>query len=455
MTPSKQRILLVDDDESLLGILSLRLKATGYQIATSESAENALAHLTTFRPHLVITDLRMGGMDGMSLSMLIHKRHSGLPIIILTAHGTIPEAVTAINSGVFSFLTKPFDSKVLLEHIEKALKWSGHTHTNSPEDAPATWREKIISHSPIMEELISQAALIASSETSAFIHGETGTGKEVLARAIHEASPRRNKPFIDINCCVIPEALLESELFGHSKGAFTGASQEKQGLFQAANGGTLFLDEIGDMPPSLQGKLLRVLQEKQIRPLGATRTIPIDVRVLSASHRNLEEEIKNGNFREDLFYRLVVVTLEIPALSKRREDIPLLARHFLDKLTEQSTKKIIGFSLDAIKRLVSAPWPGNVRQLRNVVEHAVTLSTSPIISAALIQKAIRKEPEEITSFSGARNRFEREYLIKLLQMTHGNVSQSANIAKRNRTEFYKLLNRHKLDPALFRTQKQS
>jgi len=453
MKTTKQRILLVDDDDSLLGILSLRLKATGYEVATSESAENALGHLTTFRPHLVVTDLRMGSMDGLALSELIHKRHTGLPIIILTAHGTIPEAVTAIKGGVFSFLTKPFDSQVLLGHIGKALEWSGHTQAATPKANTSEWRKNIISHSAIMEEVLSQAGLIASSEASVFIHGETGTGKELLAQAIHKASPRRDKPFVDINCCVIPESLLESELFGHSKGAFTGASQEKQGLFQAANGGTLFLDEIGDMPPALQSKLLRVLQEKQIRPLGSTRTIPIDVRVLSASHRDLEEEIKTGNFREDLFYRLVVVTLEVPPLSKRREDIPLLARHFLHKLTEKSTKEITGFSPAAIKLLLAAPWPGNVRQLLNVVEHAVTLSTSPIISSALIQKAIRDEPEEIPSFSGARDHFEREYLIQLLQMTHGNVSQSADIAKRNRTEFYKLLNRHQLDPAMFRASK--
>ncbi len=450
---SKQRILLVDDDDSLLGILSLRLEATGYEVATSESAENALGHLTTFRPHVIVTDLRMGGMDGMALAELIHKRHSGLPIIILTAHGTIPEAVTAIKGGVFSFLTKPFDSKVLLGHIEKALEWSGHTQAVSAEKTVPDWRKNIISHSTAMEEVLSQAGLVASSEASVFIHGETGTGKELLAQAIHKASPRREKPFVDINCCVIPENLLESELFGHSKGAFTGALQEKQGLFQAANGGTLFLDEIGDMPPPLQSKLLRVLQEKQIRPLGSTKSLPIDVRVLSASHRNLEEAIKAGNFREDLFYRLVVVTLEVPPLSKRREDIPLLARHFLNKLTKRSAKKITDFSPEAIKLLLAAPWPGNVRQLLNVVEHAVTLSTSPIISASLIQKAIRDEPEEIPSFSGARDRFERDYLIQLLQMTHGNVSHSADIAKRNRTEFYKLLNRHKLDPAQFRSSK--
>ena len=453
MTSLKQRILLVDDERSILDILSMHLLAIGYEVATSESAENALAQLPTFRPHVVVTDLRMGGMDGMALAELIHKRHSGLPIIILTAHGTIPEAVTAIKSGVFSFLTKPYDSKLLLSHIEKALQWSGYAQTSASQEGPSAWRKNIISQSPIMEDLLSQAALIAASEASVFIHGETGTGKEVLARAIHDASSRREKAFIDINCCVNPESLLKTDMFGHSKGAFTGAIQDKQGLFQAASGGTLFLDEIGDMPPALQGKLLRVLQEKQIRPLGTTRTIPVDVRVVSASHRNLEEEIKAGNFREDLFYRLVVVTLEVPPLSKRREDIPLLARRFLDRFSEQGVKEITGFSPEAIKLLLSAPWPGNVRQLLNVVEHAVTLSTSPIISAALIQKALRDEPEDIPSFSGARDRFEREYLIQLLQMTHGNVSHSADIAKRNRTEFYKLLNRHQLDPALFRSQK--
>lgn len=449
----KRRILVVDDDTSLLGILSLRLTATGYQVATAESAESALALLPAFRPHVVLTDLRMGGMDGMALSQIIHKQHSGLPIIILTAHGTIPEAVTAIKEGVFSFLTKPFDTKLLLEHIDKALQLSGHPQTSETGEEPTEWRKTIISQSPIMEELLSQANLVAASDASVFIHGETGVGKEVLARAIHNASPRRGKPFVDINCCVIPEALLESELFGHCKGAFTGALQDKQGLFQSANGGTLFLDEIGDMPPQLQAKLLRVLQEKQIRPLGTTRSIPIDVRILSASHRNLEEEIKAGNFREDLYYRLLVVTLEVPPLSKRREDIPLLARYFLDTLVQRSPKKIKGFSPQAIKLLIAAPWPGNVRQLLNVVEQAVTLSTSPIISEPLIQKAIRDKPAEILSFSGARDSFEREYLIQLLQMTEGNVSQSADIAKRNRTEFYKLLNRHSLDPSAFRSSK--
>ncbi|MBN4053139.1 sigma 54-interacting transcriptional regulator [bacterium AH-315-L15] len=450
MNSAKQRILLVDDDTSLLGLLTLRLNATGYQVATAESGKDALAHLSVFRPQMVITDLRMDGMDGMALSEIIHKRHPGMPIIILTAHGTIPEAVTAIKGGVFSFLSKPFDTKVLLSHIEKALQWSGYPQDVEEETRTMDWRKGITSHSPIMEELLNQAHMVASSDTSVYINGETGTGKEVLARAIHRASPRRDRPFVEINCSAIPEALLESELFGYCKGAFTGASQDRKGLFQVADSGTLFLDEIGDMPPALQPKLLRALQDKQIRPLGTNRSLRVDVRIISASHCNLEKEIETGRFREDLYYRLVVLTLEVPPLSKRREDIPLLARHFLSQLTKKSPREITGFSPEAMKLLLRASWPGNVRQLLNVIEQAFTLSVTPIITAALIQKAIRNKHEDLPSFRSARDRFERDYLVQLLQITLGNVSHAADIAKRNRTEFYKLLSRHKLDPSLFR-----
>ncbi len=450
VSSASKRILLVDDDTSLLRLLTLRLKATGYQVLTAESGENALTNMSVFRPQIVITDLRMDGMDGMALSEIIHRHHPGMPIIILTAHGTIPEAVTAIKGGVFSFLSKPFDTKVLLSHIDKALKWSGHSQADELEDQDLEWRKELVSQSPVIEDLLTQARMVAAGDTSVFISGETGTGKEVLARAIHKASPRRNQPFVDINCSAIPESLLESELFGYSKGAFTGAAQDRKGLFQVANRGTLFLDEIGDMPIALQPKILRVLQDRQIRPLGSTQTIPVDVRIISASHCDLEIEMEEGRFREDLFYRLVVLSLDVPPLSKRREDIPLLAQHFLSKLSEKNEKKITGFSSEAMKVLLSASWPGNVRQLLNVVEQAVMLSVTPIITASLVQKSIRSKNEEILSFKNARDRFERDYLIGILRMTLGNVSHAADIAKRNRTEFYKLLNRHNLDPSLFR-----
>jgi two-component system response regulator GlrR len=451
MNAIKQKILIVDDDTDLLRLLTIRLTASGYQITTTESTEKALVQLAIFRPDLVITDLRMTGMDGMALFEAIHQRHPALPVIILTAHGSIPQAVKAIEQGVFSFLTKPFDGKVLLNHIEKALHFSGHRQNIEPGDQDRGWCEEIITRSPIMEELLNQTQLVAASDASVFIHGETGTGKELLAKAIHKASSRRERPFIAMNCSVIPEPLFESELFGYCKGAFTGAIRDHQGLFHAAHGGILFLDEIGDMPIMFQPKLLRALQEKQVRPVGSTENSPVDVRILSASHHDLDEEMKSGHFRADLYYRLNVVTLEVPPLSKRREDIPLLAARFLTQISEKNKKKIAGFSQDAMELLIGAPWPGNVRQLWNVVEQAAALSTTPILSASLVQKALRDKSQHLSSLNEARDQFERDYLIQLLQMTQGNVTQAANLAKRNRTEFYRLLNRHKLVPSQFRS----
>jgi two-component system response regulator GlrR len=455
MNVVKQKIIVVDDDTDLLRLLTLRLTAAGYQITATESAEKAITQLSIFRPDLVIADLRMAGMDGMALFEAIHQRHPALPVIILTAHGSIPQAVQAIEKGVFSFLTKPFDGKVLLSHIEKALQLSGHRLDIEPRDQNIEWCKEIITRNPMMEELLNQAKLVAVCDASVFIHGETGTGKELLAKAIHTASPRRNKPFIAVNCSVIPEPLFESELFGYCKGAFTGAARDYRGLFQAAHGGTLLLDEIGDMPIMFQPKLLRALQEKQVRPVGSVEVVPVDVRILSASHYDLEEEMKVGKFRADLYYRLNVVTLEVPPLSKRREDIPLLATRFLKQVSEKNKKKITGFSPEAMETLITAPWPGNVRQLLNVLHQAVALSTTPIISVSLIQNALRDKFQPLPSLEEARDRFEREYLIQLLQMTQGNVAQAANLAKRNRTEFYKLLNRHKLIPSQFRSTSNS
>ncbi len=450
MNTSQHKILLVDDDRDLLRLLSIRLNAAGYQVALAESGEKAMALLASSWPQLVVTDLRMEGMDGMALFDAIRKSSATLPVIILTAHGSIPEAVAATRQGVFAFLTKPFDSKVLLEQIEKALHLSGSPLNNNTNAEETEWRRAIVTRSPVMEDLLRQAKLVAAGDASVFIHGESGSGKELLARAIHLSSPRCNQPFVAINCGAIPEALLESELFGHTKGSFTGATQDYQGLFQAAHQGTLFLDEIGDMPSALQVKLLRVLQEKQVRPVGSTRSVLVDVRIVSATHRDAAEEITAGHFREDLFYRLNVVTLEIPSLPERREDIPLLAMHFLASLADKYNKKIKGFSPEAMELLVGAPWPGNVRQLLNIVEQTIALCTTSIISTALVQKALRDKPGRIPALADARRQFEREYLAQLLKITAGNVTQAALLAKRNRTEFYRLLNRHELDPALFK-----
>ncbi len=447
-----RRILVVDDDPSLLRLLSLRLESAGYQVEAVESAEKALTCLASFQPYLIITDLRMGGMDGMALFETVHSRYPALPVIILTAHGSIPDAVAATKRGVFGFLTKPFDTQQLMEQVEKAFQLSGGVPENGQDD-DESWREGIITRSPLMEDVLRQARMIAASDASLFIKGNSGTGKELLARAVHQASPRANRPFVGIDCGAIPEQLLESELFGHSKGSFTGASRDHPGLFRAADGGTLFLDEIGDMPLSVQVKLLRVLQEREVRPVGSVEAIPVDVRLISATHRDLEEEMAKGNFREDLFYRINVVSLELPTLAERREDIPLLASHFLKLVAEKYNKEISGFSPEALEQLVSAPWPGNIRQLYNIVEQVVTLSTSPVISAKLVQQALRNKAGELPSFSDARSRFERDYLAQLLHITGGNVSQAARLAKRNRTEFYRLLHRHDVDPAQFKPRK--
>jgi two-component system response regulator GlrR len=374
-------------------------------------------------------------------------------VIILTAHGTIPDAVAAVKSGLFGYLTKPFEARTLLTEIERALTLGGGAGSTVPE-GDETWRKEIITRNPLMEDVLAKARLVADSDASVFIYGESGTGKELIARAIHNASRRREQAFVAINCGAIPEQLLESELFGHVKGSFTGAVRDKIGRLKVADGGSVFLDEIGDMPVPLQVKLLRVLQERQVRPVGSTQSFEVDVRLISATHRNIEAEMAAGNFRDDLYYRLNVVALHLPSLSERREDIPLLASHFLTHLAEKYQRTISGFAPEAVELLVGASWPGNVRQLYNVVEQAVALATTQIIPASLVQQAIQHQQKEFASFEEARRKFEREYLAQILRITDGNVTQAARLAKRNRTEFYKLLQRHQLDPKLFKNLKQ-
>ncbi len=449
--PGASRILVVDDDPGLLRLMQLRLEAAGYGVTVADSGERALAQLAVLRPQVVVTDLQMGGMDGIALFEAIRADNPALPVIILTAHGTIPDAVAAVKGGVFGYLTKPFDAKALLVEIERALAVSGMPNAAGVDDG--TWRASIITRNPAMEEVLAKARLVAAGDAAVLIQGESGTGKELLARAVHAASPRSSRPFVAINCAAIPEPLLESELFGHVKGAFTGAVRDNRGLFQTAEGGTLLLDEIGDMPPALQVKLLRVLQEKQVRPVGGMQHVPIDVRVISATHRNLETEMTAGNFREDLYYRLKVVALELPSLAERREDIPLLVEHFLSELAARYKKDVTGLSPEAVEQLVAAAWPGNVRQLYNVIEQSVALTTTPRIPATLVQQAIQREQTEFASFEQARRKFERDYLAQLLKITDGNVTQASRLAKRNRTEFYKLLQRHQLDPRLFKPQR--
>jgi two-component system response regulator GlrR len=439
----KARILVVDDDPGLLRLLTIRLRAENYDVEAVENGVQALAAVSRFRPDLVISDLRMDQLDGIGLLKELQNRWPGLKLILLTAHGTIPDAVQATQMGAFGFLTKPVEKQELLDQVQKALKISGFV------DSDQDWRSDLITRSPLMEEKLAQAHMVAGTDARVLITGESGSGKELLARAIHKASPRRNRPFVAINCSAMAENMLDSELFGHTKGAFSGASGDHRGLFQTAEGGTLLLDEIGDMPMRLQVKLLRLLQDNVIRPIGSTATIPTNVRVLSSAHSDLQQLLAGGQFREDLYYRLNVVHIEMPALNRRREDIPLLVAHFLAEIARESgTRKI--YAPEAVELLATSDWPGNVRQLQNVVRQNVALAQASIIPVELVQQSIGGAQGKLPSFDEARDEFTRSYLSQILQITGGNVSQAARLAKRNRTDFYKLLGRHLLVPDDFK-----
>jgi len=440
------RILLVDDDPDMLGLLSLWLRKAGFQVATAGSGREALSQIRVRQPHLVVTDLVMDEMDGMVLLAEIHRHNPLLPVIMLSGQAQIPDAVTATHLGSAAFLTKPADRDELLEQVRRALRVPG-TGAATAADA---FGAGIVYRSNVIAELLEQAAMVADSDITVFISGETGTGKEALAKAIHEASPRRASPFIGVNCGAIPEQLLESELFGHERGAFTGASTRHEGLFQAADGGTLFLDEIGDMPLGLQVKLLRVLQDFEVRPVGSTRSVPVNVRIISATHTDLEAAVAAGEFREDLYYRLNVVPLHMPGLAERREDVPVLLEHFMARHAERRGTPKKHFAPEAMEYLVGARWPGNVRQLANVVELCATLTKGDIIPLSMAKRALRDEPGVMLTLKEAKDAFERNYLISVLRITGGHVANAARIAGRNRTEFYKLLGQHGLEASDFR-----
>src|SRR5437867_4162407 len=374
-------ILLVDDDPDLLKLISLRLTSAGYRVRTADSGETALAALAVARPAAVITDLKMPGIDGITLFDAIHRQHPALPVIILTAHGTIPDAVSATQRGVFGFLTKPFDSQELLHKVATAVRLTGG-EAEPVRQTAGEWRAGIITRSPRMEDLLRQARLVADSDASVLIFGESGTGKVLLARAIH-----------------------------------------------------------------------RALREGVVRPVGSTTSVSVDVRVISATHRDLEAQRASGEFREDLYYRLNVVSLKLPSLAERREDIPLLATYFLRRLAERYRKPVPSLAPDAMALLIGAPWPGNVRQLLNLLEQAVALTTTSVVPATLVHGALREDAGVLAPFEEARKQFERDYLVRLLKITGGNVTQAATLAKRNRTEFYKLLQRHRLEPGMFKEAK--
>ena len=422
----KARILVVDDDPGLLRLLTIRLRAENYEVEPMENGVQALAAASRFRPDLVISDLRMDQLDGIGLLKELQTRWPGLKVILLTAHGTIPDAVHATQMGAFGFLTKPVEKQELLAQVQKALKISGFV------DAAEDWRADFITRSAIMEEKLGQAHMVAGTDARVLITGESGTGKEMLARAIHLASPRRSKTFVTVNCSGL------------------GAAEQFDGrLFRSAEGGTLLLDQVGSLPVPAQLRLLQVLKESAVQTAAGAEAIPVNVRIISTTNEDLPALLASGQFRDDLYYRLNVVHIDMPSLSRRREDIPVLVAHFLAEISKQTGQRKI-FAPEAIELLATSDWPGNVLQLANIVRQSCALAQTPIIPVELVQQSLGGTQAKLPSFDEARDEFTRSYLSQILQITGGNVSQAARLAKRNRTDFYKLLGRHQLVPDDFK-----
>ena len=445
-----ERILIVDDDQGLLHLLKMRLGAMGFTVVPCASGEEAIAEARREVVDLAITDLRLVGQDGLAVMEELLLINPNLPVLILTAHGSIPNAVEAMQKGAYGYLTKPFDDTELTVYIEKALtqqRMSREIQRLKMLVKEFYGLENVVARSPQMQNLLQQATRVAGTDATICIFGETGTGKEVIARVIHCNSRRAKGPFIAVNCGAIPEPLFESELFGHMKGAFTGAHESTRGLFQSAHSGTLFLDEIGEMPMSLQVKLLRALEEHAVQPVGAQHPTKVDVRIITATNKDLGQAVKAGKFREDLFYRIQVVPLTVPPLRGRREDIPLLAQHFLKQSARRLNKDIRGFLPDAMQKLMLWPWPGNVRELENTVEHAAIMATEDRITADLITATDQSGEGRLKPLTEAKEEFERHYLKGLLDLTGGNISRAAQIAGRYRADFYKLLKKYGLHPA--------
>ncbi|MCB1774195.1 MAG: sigma-54-dependent Fis family transcriptional regulator [Gammaproteobacteria bacterium] len=442
------RVLVVDDDADHLALCERWLALSGYAVTTASGGVQALASLEHTRPDLVVSDLVMDDMSGLKLLGEIHRHDPVLPTIIMSGRAGVPDALEAAHLGVSGFLEKPFDRTRLQETVADAL--DAGSAPIAVQGLLDTAAGTLVYRAAIMQELVARVHRVAAGDSTVLLHGETGTGKELVARALHDLGARRRQPFVSINCSALPEALLESELFGHEKGAFTGANARHVGLFQAADGGTIFLDEIGDMPLALQAKVLRVLQDFSVRPVGGLNATRIDVRVISATHHDLAGLVEQKQFREDLYYRLNVVPLQVPALRQRAEDIPLLLEHFLGQMAARADGQPLRFAPEARAMLIQAPFPGNVRQLRNVVERCVVLSTGKVIPKSLVNEALQDQTLDMPTLDDAKAAFERRYLAGLLRATEGNISTAARIAGRNRTEFYNLLNRHGLEPESFR-----
>jgi len=451
------KILVVDDDRNLLELARMRLESASYEVSTALTEEQAIEAVKAEPVDLSIVDLQLVRQDGISLMQELHAINPEMPVIILTAYGTIESAVEAMKKGAYSYLTKPFESRELLFQLEKALE---NRRLNSEIKRLRGLLEErygfnnIVAKSEKMRKVLELVSRSAKTDSTIYLHGESGTGKELIAKAVHLSSDRRDQVFVAINCAALPEPLLESELFGHEKGAFTGAIRKTPGLLTQANKGTFFLDEIGDMPLSIQAKLLRVLEERKFYPVGAEKPVEVDIRLIVATNKDLDAEVKKGAFREDLFYRIHVIPIFLPPLRDRREDIPPLVEHFIEKFNERTKKEIKGLAPQAMQRLMLNDWPGNVRELEHVIEYAVAMTQTDVITEDLILLRTKSSAEEPwRPLKQAKGAFERNYLIRLLELSGGNVSQAARLAGKYRADFYDLMRKHGLSVDDFKKSK--
>ncbi len=459
------QILIADDDEVSCQLLAETLEGEGYRVKQVFSGDEALSNLAEDTFELLIIDVRMPGTSGLEVTRIVHEKYPSLPIIVMTAFGSIETAVEAIHEGAFDFISKPMNLAELKNTVSKALAQRAlqrRTDKSAGEsDEPSHQQlSKIIGKTPAMLEVYKTVARVAPTKSTVLILGESGTGKEMIARAIHEHSPRANRPFVAVDCGALTETILESELFGHMRGSFTGAVTDKKGVFEETQGGTCFLDEIGGISPNLQARFLRVLQEHEVRRVGGKDWIPVDVRVVAATNYNLTEAVKNCQFRQDLYYRLNVVAIQLPPLRQRKEDIPLLAQHFLTHYSAEDGKTISTISDKAMDFLCSYPWPGNIRELENAIEQAVALSYQPVLTPEDLPRDVRdqaaltfrseasRDGQFILADTPSLEEVKKRYVLHVLERTQGNVSATARILNVDRRSLYRMLARYKIEPFL-------
>jgi two-component system response regulator GlrR len=463
---STGKILVVDDDPSFLETMNMRLQSADYEVFTASNQDEAIAAYKSKALDLCTLDLGLADSSGLSLLTELRSMDPELPVLILSGRSSVDTVVAAMKEGAYTYITKPFDTGQLLAEIQKGVENRRLMSESQAVKGSLHHRPEfrnIVAESAKMLAVLDLVSRIAKNDSTVYLYGESGTGKEVIAQAIHFTSQRRDNPFVAINCAALPEQLLESELFGHEKGAFTGADRSTPGLLMQAHRGTVLLDEIGDMPLSIQAKLLRALEERRFYSVGGEKPVAVDVRVIVATNKDLREQVKRGLFRNDLFHRLHVVPIRLPALRERKEDIFPLANHFLRQLSQRMKRNIRGFAPGALQRLMDYDWPGNIRELENIIECAVAMTRHDVLGAEVILQAEitgRSETDKATdseshqsdvrSYKDAKRRFEREYLTQLLKLSGGKVSQAARLAKKSRTDIYELLKKHDIRANVFK-----